>query len=99
MARVILRQKAIDDLNDIWNYTYDQWSENQADRYYATIKLACQELGKDSTVGKQYAGVKNNLLGLKSGKHIIFYQAISDNEIEVIRILHEKMDLKNRIIG
>jgi len=97
MARVILRQKAINDLNDIWNYTYEQWSENQADKYYTTIKLACDELGENSTVGKQYQEIGRNLFGLKSGKHIIFYQLISSNEIEVIRILHKKMDLKKRI--
>lgn len=33
MANVILRQKAIDDLNDIWEYTFEEWSENQADKY------------------------------------------------------------------
>jgi toxin ParE1/3/4 len=36
MANVILRQAAIDDLNNIWDYTYEQWSEAQADKYYST---------------------------------------------------------------
>jgi toxin ParE1/3/4 len=31
MAKVILRQEAIDDLSDIWEYTFQEWSENQAD--------------------------------------------------------------------
>ena len=46
MAKVILRQEAIDDLNDIWDYTFEQWSENQADKYYGTIKLACNRIGE-----------------------------------------------------
>jgi toxin ParE1/3/4 len=33
MAKVILRQEAIDDLNDIWDYTFEEWSEVQADKY------------------------------------------------------------------
>jgi len=33
MAKVILRQEAIDDLNAIWDYTFEQWSEKQADKY------------------------------------------------------------------
>lgn len=98
MAKVILRQKAIDDLNDIWNYTFEQWSEAQADKYYATIKLACNGIGENPDIGRKYVGISENLLGLKSGKHIIFYQLISNDEIEVIRILHERMDLKNRLI-
>ena len=97
MAKVILRQKAIDDLNDIWDYTFEKWSAKQADKYYATIKLACNGIGQDPDFGKEYYGINKNLLGLKSGKHIIFYKSISEDKIEVIRILHERMDLKKRI--
>ena len=97
MAKVILRQKAINDLNDIWDYTFEKWSAKQADKYYATIKLACKGIGQNPDVGKEYYGINKNLLGLKSGKHIIFYKSISDDKIEVIRILHERMDLKKRI--
>ncbi len=98
MAKVILRQRAIDDLNIIWNYTFEKWSERQADKYYATIKMACNGIGENPDIGKEYEGVCKNLLGLKSGKHIIFYQQRSNERIEIIRILHERMDLKNRII-
>lgn len=97
MAKVILRQAAINDLNDIWDYTFEKWSQNQADQYYATIKTACNGIGENPDVGKEYYGINKNLLGLKSGKHIIFYQSLSENKIEVIRILHERMDLKNRL--
>lgn len=98
MAEVILRKKAIDDLSNIWDYTVEKWSENQADKYYATIKFACKEIGENPAIGKEYSDISRNLLGLKSGKHIIFYHMISDNEIEVIRILHERMDLKNKLM-
>ncbi len=97
MAKVTLRQEAIDDLNDIWTYTFEKWSEKQADKYYATIKLACNGIGENPEVGKEYYEISQNLLGLKSGKHIIFYQLFSENKIEVIRILHERMDLKKRL--
>lgn len=97
MAKVILRQKAIDDLNDIWDYTFEQWSEKQADKYYSSLKFACKEIGENPDLGREYTEIKRNLFGLKSGKHIIFYLMISEEEIEVIRILHERMDLKNRL--
>ena len=89
MAKVILRQKAIEDLNDIWDYTFEQWSENQADKYYASLKFACKEIGENPNLGNEYKAIRRDLYGLKSGKHIIFYYLISEDEIEVIRILHE----------
>lgn len=97
MAKVILRQEAINDLTDTWDYTLHEWSENQADKYYQQIKFACKEIGENPKIGKNYTEISKHLFGLKSGKHIIFYHLISEEEIEVIRILHERMDLKNII--
>jgi len=97
MVKISFRQKANEDFNNIWNNTYENWSENQADKYYATIKSDCLEIGKNPNLGKIYNGISRNLIGLKSGKHIIFYHSISEKEIEIIRILHERMDLKNRL--
>lgn len=97
MPKVILRQEAIDDLNNIWDYTFEKWSEKQADKYYSKIKMSCRWIGEDPDIGKPYKGISKSLLGLKAEKHIIFYQEISDDKIEIIRILHERMDLKTRL--
>ncbi len=37
MAKFRLTNKAVEDLAGIWNYTFDTWSENQADKYYKTL--------------------------------------------------------------
>lgn len=97
MAKVILRQEAINDLKDIWTYTFEKWSEKQADKYYSSLEFACMQIGENPTLGKKYEGIESKLLGLRTGKHIIFYQVITEQEIEIIRILHERMDLKNRL--
>lgn len=97
MARLILRQEAIDDLTNIWEYSAQTWSENQADKYYGMIKTACREIAEHLIIGKTYDKILSNLLGYRVGKHIIFYQLVEDDEIEVIRILHERMDLKIKL--
>lgn len=97
MSKVIWRQEAIDDLTAIWKYTLTEWSEKQADKYYETIRSACKEIENNPVIGKVYSEVSKNLLGFKSGKHIVFYHLVSDDEIEIIRILHERMDLENQM--
>ncbi len=94
MAKIIFRQEAIHDINEIWSYTFKKWSEKQADKYYSALEFACIQLGQNPELGKEYDGIQKNLLGLRTGKHIIFYQVITNQEIEIIRILHEQMDLK-----
>jgi toxin ParE1/3/4 len=34
MTKFYLTNKAVEDLTDIWNYTLENWSERQADKYY-----------------------------------------------------------------
>lgn len=97
MAKVILRQKAIDDLNSIWIYTFHKWSENQANKYYQGIENSFLKLGENPNIGKPYSEIDDNLFGLVSGKHIVFYQIVADKEIEVIRILHEQMNIESRL--
>ena len=96
MAKLILKQEAINDLTNIWEYTVETWSENQANRYYEAIKQACLDISQNPGQGRKYLEISKNLLGYRINKHIIFYHVVSD-EVEVIRILHEKMDLRNQV--
>jgi toxin ParE1/3/4 len=97
MAGYKFTNKAVDDLSQIWNYTVNEWSENQADIYYKMLLENCNELAHNPDSGKKYSEITENLLGFKAGSHIIFYRRIEGNEIEITRILHEQMDLKSRI--
>ena len=97
MAKYELTQKATKDLGKIWNYTVDTWSENQADKYYHMLLDSCQKIADGKVKGKQYEGIYPGLLGIKTGKHIIFYRQMAKDHVEIARILHERMDLKRRI--
>ena len=37
MAEYIISEKALEDINNIWIYTTQNWSVEQADRYYNLI--------------------------------------------------------------
>jgi toxin ParE1/3/4 len=98
MNKFHFTNKAIEDLASIWNYTFDNWSEQQADIYYKMLIDSCQEITKNPLVlGKRYDQIAENIYGYRAISHIIFYRIISDTEIEIIRIIHNSMDLKNRI--
>ena len=66
----------------------EQWSDN----YYKIIISCCNTIAENPLLrGKKYNDVKDGLLGCKVKKHIIFYQ-ICNEEVLIIRILHERMD-------
>lgn len=57
----------------------------------------CQDLADGNISGKLYSETNSGVLGIKVGRHIIFYRKTKAADIEIARILHERMDLKNRI--
>ena len=97
MAKFYLTNKAVEDLGEIWNYTVQTWSENQAEIYYSLLIDSCQELANKPNQGKSYEVVEGNVLGFKTGQHVIFYRIVTEKEIEVVRILHGMMDIKNQL--
>lgn len=98
MAEYKLTNKAVEDLNQIWEYTFYKWSEQQADNYYNLLLFNCQNIADNPSLRKNYDGVSEELLGLRTNRHIIFYRKTSDSFVEITRILHDRMDLRNRLI-
>lgn len=96
MAKLVFRQKAINDLSDIYHYTAKTWSIMQADKYYLEIQTACKNLASGEKFGRDFSDISKNLLGYYIGKHIIFY-TLNPNHLQIIRILHNKMDYKRHL--
>jgi toxin ParE1/3/4 len=97
MAEIVLSKKAAIDLEDIWNYTFDNWSEKQADIYYESLTESFQDIKRNPNIGKSYFSIIDDLKGYKISKHIIFYRILDKELIRIERILHERMDLGDRI--
>lgn len=96
MPKFQLTNRAVEDINEIWNYTYEEWSETQADKYTNQLIEFCGEIANNPTIGNIYDNVGKDLFGLKANKHIIFYRVLKNRPIEITRILHGRMDLKNK---
>lgn len=92
-----MTNQAVEDLTNIWEYTFEKWSEKQAEIYYKMLVENFEHIAENPNIGKSYSEIKEELFGLKANRHIIFYRKLINNPIEITRILHEQMDLKNRI--
>ena len=83
------------DLEDIWRYTFEHWSIEQANRYHrdlvATMNaLACGE--KTGRVGI----VRDGYLQYAVGSHIVFYRE-TETTLDVGRVLHQRMDIDRHL--
>jgi len=92
----VISKKAVSDLEEIWFYTFEKWSKQQADRYYNLIFNEINYICKNVSAGKSMEHVRKGYRATKVKSHLIFYKIVNDT-IEIIRILHEQMDIENRL--
>ena len=91
-----ISREALNDLENIWLYTFKTWSAKQADRYYNLIFDEIEYLSDNPNSGEDYSFLRKGYLRSKVKSHFIFYKInLKDSEIEIIRILHEQMDIDN----
>ena len=93
----IISSKATEDLEQIWQYTYFKWSEKQADKYYNLIIEKIEFIAQNATVGRTMDDIKEGYRQYPVESHIIFYRISENNIVIVIRILHQNMDIPNRL--
>ena len=97
MNKYHITQKAVEDLDSIWEYTLKNWSEKQADIYYHQLTQTFSEIAaKPVQHDRLYAEIQQGLYCRRSGKHLIFYKLNDNHEVVIIRILHEKMDIPQK---
>lgn len=93
MAKYDISRQATEDLYAIWEYTYDTWSENQADKYYSVLEAAMEEIGSAPlNTGKPYDEILPGLRAYHIRKHLVFYIIQKNGRAFIVRILHERMD-------
>ena len=93
-----IRKEAEKDLENIWLYTFENWSIEQAEKYLNLIFDEIDYLCLKPNSGLDYGNLRKGYWRSKVNSHFIFYKINEkQNEIEIIRILHEMMDTENHL--
>lgn len=92
-----ISEKAISDLENIWIYTLNKWSQEQADRYHNLIISEIEFVVENFDTSRKMDHVRSGYRMSKVKSHLIFFKKTEDSIIEVIRILHQNMDIENRL--
>ena len=91
-----ISETAIKDLDGIWEYTYTNWSKEQADRYHSLIINEIEFISENFTSGKSMEHVKEGYLVVYVKSHMIFFRR-NKGIVEIIRILHQRMDIESNL--
>ncbi len=96
MALFRLTELALKDLRSIGRYTQNTWGREQRNIYLKRLDDCFQFLGQQPQRGKACNDIRLGYRKYHVGRHVIFYR-IAFEGIEIIRILHERMDVETRL--
>jgi toxin ParE1/3/4 len=96
MHRFRLTNEAVCDLKEIGRYTQNHWGQEQRNRYLVLLDAAFHQLALNPGKGKDCSNIKDGYRKFSVGSHILFYRQISSGMIEIVRVLHCRMDTTSR---
>ena len=93
---LVLSPEAVDDRKEIVAYTVITWGKEQARKYNQKLKDALAAIRTNPRIGRQHPQLPPNYQVYHVGRHYIVY-SVNDTRIEIVRILHDQMDLSGHI--
>jgi toxin ParE1/3/4 len=97
MGTFILTQKARDDLLAIGRYKHQQWGKTQQRHYLTQLDRAFHDLADKPGLGRACNDIRESYFKYGVGKHVIFYRHAEKEQIEIVRILHGRMDIEQHL--
>ena len=91
--RIRISGLAQTDLAGIGTYTQNRWGNEQKTRYLHQIQKTLLTLLDAPQTGTERDDIAPGLRSRASGSHIVFYR-ITDFGLEVVRVLHHRMDAR-----
>jgi len=85
------------DLDGIGEYSLERWGENQAVVYLTKLDETFSTLAHPPSIGRDRCDLRPGLLSCPCQRHVIFFRRDEGGNVEILRILHERMDFKRHV--
>jgi toxin ParE1/3/4 len=92
-----ISKQALEDIDKIWLFTLANWSLGQANHYYRLIYQEIEFIVEDFDSGKDIGKIRDGYRQAKVKSHLIIYKKAEDEMLEIVRVLHQMMDIPNRL--
>ena len=97
MSQYLLSPATQADLEQIWDYTRGRWGVDQAEEYLRQLQRAIERAAANPRIGRACDEVRPGYRKLAAGSHTLFYRVIAEAVIDVVRILHQRMDVDRHL--
>ena len=97
MSRYLLSPAAQADLEQIWDYTHDRWGIDHAEEYLRELQRAIEPAAANPQIGRACEEIRPGYRKLVAGSHVLFYRVGTEGVIDVVRVLHQRMDVDRHL--
>ncbi|PIE37834.1 MAG: plasmid stabilization protein ParE [Gammaproteobacteria bacterium] len=97
MGTFTLSKKANADLKSIAAYTQRKWGKEKRRVYLRQFDDSFHILAASPNLGVRCDFIKPGYRKFPVTSHLVFYKTISSAQIEIIRIVHKRMDAKSQL--
>ena len=102
MSRLTLTRSASADLKSIAAYTQRKWGREQRQLYLRQFDdgfIYWHLLADTPALGNNCDYIKRGYQKFPVGSHLVFYRDDGPSAIQIVRILHKRMDAKAQLTG
>jgi toxin ParE1/3/4 len=89
-------RRAKTDLEDITDYTACTWGAQQAKNYIREIRTQIAGIANGDVIAQSLQVARAEMFKCRVNRHLIIFEQTND-QIRVVRILHETMDVPRHI--
>ncbi len=89
--RFRVSSEAREDLVSVWEYTRSHWSTEQADLYTDAFMLRFAWLTVNKNLWRSRTDLQKGIFSCSEKSHVILFSE-NQNHIDILRVLHRRMD-------
>ena len=97
MRKLLFSPTAQKDLEGIYDYTFETWGIAQAEHYVRELHKTCNDLATGNIKGRNADFIRPGYFKKPCGSYFIFYRNPNPETLEVVRILHQRMDVESHL--
>jgi toxin ParE1/3/4 len=96
VTRLEIKESAQSDLNEIFDFSVERFGKDVAVTYLTGIRLAFRRILDFPEMGVISSETKQEMRVAHYRSHRIFYR-LSKKRVEIVRVLHQAMDVPSRL--
>ncbi len=97
MAQFYLTILAEENFDGIGAYSLENWGYLQAEKYLSELDGMFGRLAEDQSLGGNASEIKPDLMVYPCNEHMIFFRRDDLGNVQILRILGQRMDAKLHI--